>query len=335
MGAYLFKRLLLILPTFLGITVITFFIIQLAPGSPISAKIQQMGGGGIKSEMISKEVMDQTKALYGLDKPLPVQYGIWLKKIVTLNFGNSYKDHRPVMDKIKEALPVTLLLNILSILIIYSIAIPLGLFSAVHPDSRTDKVTTLTLFFLYSLPSFWIAMLLIMFLGGGEYLNLFPITGIFSPGVEALSLFGKIGNLCWHLTLPVIVLTYGEFAFLSRLSRAQILEVIHQDYIRTARAKGLSEKVVIGKHALRNALIPLITLSGTLLPALIGGSVIVEQIFSIPGMGRLGFEAVLSRDYPTVMAIASIGAFLTLISLLLSDLLYVIVDPRISFRGRE
>jgi len=181
------------------------------------------------------------------------------------------------------------------------------------------------------LPSFWVAMLLMRYFAGGEFLDIFPIMGLVSDGFWQLSFWGKVGNLMWHLVLPVSVLTYGGLAFLARFSRAQMLEVIRQDYIRTARAKGLTERVVIYKHALRNALIPILTLMSTLLPALIGGSVIVEQIFGIPGMGRLGFEAVLSRDYPTVMAIASISALLTLVSILITDLLYVVVDPRISF----
>ena len=333
MGAYLLRRLFLILPTFLGITLVTFLIIQLAPGNPVSIKIQQLGGEGIKAESISKAVVEQTKKLYGLDKPLHVQYGLWLHRLVHLDFGESYKDHRPVIAKIREALPITLLLNLISILLIYSISIPMGIFSAVRLESVLDKVVTLGLFILYSLPSFWVAMLLIIYLGGGEYLDLFPVVGLVSQGYQSLPFLGKVGNLLWHLVLPVVVLTYGGFAFLARFARAQLLEVIRQDYIRTARAKGLSEGKVIFKHALRNAMIPFVTLMGTLLPAMIGGSVIVEQIFSIPGMGRLGFEAVLSRDYPTIMAIAAIEAVLTLISLLISDVLYVLVDPRISFEG--
>lgn len=331
MVAYLLKRLLLIIPTFLGITLITFLIIQLAPGNPVSLKIQQLGGEGIRSETVSREVIEQTKKLYGLDKPFHVQYFLWLKRIMTFDFGESYKDHRPVLTKIGEALPVTLLLNVVSVVLIYFIAVPLGIFSAVSPESRIDKTVTLFLFLLYSLPSFWVAMLLIMYLGGGEYWDLFPIVGIVSEGFDGLPLWQKAGDLVWHLILPVTVLTYGGLAFMARFSRAQLLEVIRQDYIRSARAKGLPERLVIFKHALRNAMIPFVTLMGTLLPALIGGSVIVEQIFSIPGMGRLGFEAVLSRDYPTVMAIAAVEALLTLGSLLLSDILYVIVDPRISF----
>jgi peptide/nickel transport system permease protein len=329
--AYLFKRFLLLIPTFFGITLITFFIIQLAPGNPISTKLQQLGGEGIKSSSVSHEVIEATKKLYGLDQPFHVQYLRWVKRVVTFDFGESYKDHRKVIDKIKDALPVTLLLNFLSILIVYLISVPLGIYSALHPSSLWDRVMTLGLFLMYSLPSFWVAMLLIMYLGGGDYLNLFPIVGLVSPGYEQLPLLGRIANVAWHLALPVTVLTYGELAFLSRLSRAQLLEVVKLDYVRTARAKGVPERTVIFKHALRNALIPFITLMGTLLPAMIGGSVVIEQIFSIPGMGRLGFEAVLSRDYPTVMAIAAIEAMLTLVGLLVSDILYVIVDPRISF----
>ena len=331
MTNYFIKRILLMIPSFLGITVMTFLIIQLAPGNPVSLKLQQMGGEGIRTETVSREVIEQTKKLYGLDKPFYIQYGLWLKRVITLDFGESYKDHRLVMAKIREALPVTLLLNVISIFLIYLISIPIGVYSAVSPDSLLDKLTTLFLFFLYSLPSFWVAMMLIIYLAGGEHLNIFPMVGIISVGAEQLSWMGKMGNVLWHLVLPVTILTYGGLAFMSRFSRSQVLEVIRQDYIRTARAKGLSDRTVIYKHALRNSLIPMITLMGTLLPGLIGGSVIVEQIFSIPGMGKLGFEAVLSRDYPTVMAIAAIEAVLTLISLLVSDLLYVVVDPRISF----
>ena len=335
MGAYIIRRLLLLIPTFFGITLMTFFIIQLAPGSPVSLKLMGPGGAGVRSENISQEIVEQTKKLYGLDKPIPVQYFNWLKRLCRLDFGVSFKDHRPVSQKLLEAFPITLLLNILSILLIYLIAFPLGIYSAVRPRTLFDRVTTLGLFMLYSLPNFWVAMILIRYLAGGEFLDLFPVVGLVSDGIGTLPLSGQIANVAWHLVLPVTVLTYGGLAFLSRFARAQMLEVIRQDYIRTARAKGLSERVVILKHALRNAFIPILTLMSTLLPALIGGSVIVEQIFGIPGMGKLGFEAVLSRDYPTVMAIATISALLTLISILITDLFYVAVDPRISFGKAE
>ena len=333
MIGYIFKRMLLIIPTFIGITVITFAIIQLAPGDPVAMKLQG-SQQGLKSEAFAKTVIAETRKIYGLDKPIYVQYGMWMKRLATLDFGESFKDHRPVIKKIAETLPITLTLNILTIVIIYIISIPLGIFSALSPKSIIDKFITLILFVLYSLPSFWVASVLIVIFGSGDYLNWFPIVGFVSDGAEMLPWYGWLGNVIWHLVLPVVCLTYGGFAFLSRFARASMLEVIRQDYIRTARAKGLSEWTVIGKHALRNAMIPMLTLMGTLLPALLGGSVIIEQIFSIPGMGRLSFESVLARDYPTIMAIAAVDAFLTLISILLADIMYVVVDPRITFEGR-
>ncbi|MBI4460334.1 MAG: ABC transporter permease, partial [Acidobacteria bacterium] len=258
------------------------------------------------------------------------QYWLWISKIARLDFGRSYKDNRPVMEKIWERLPITLQLNIISILLVYLVAIPLGIYSSTHQYSAADKTLTLGLFILYSLPSFWVATILILFLGGGDYLHLFPITGISSLDADQMSFGPWLWDRIWHLVLPVTCLTYGGLAYVSRQMRAGMLETIRQDYIRTARAKGLSEKVVVFKHALRNSLIPIVTLLGFLLPALLGGSIIIESIFSIPGMGALGFEAILSRDYPVVMAISTIAAFLTLIGLLISDLCYALVNPTIS-----
>jgi peptide/nickel transport system permease protein len=329
---YLIRRLLLIIPTFLGITLITFMVIQLAPGSPAAMKLR-MGEHGMVGDEVTLQIVEQTKKLYGLDKPIWTRYGIWVKRIVTFDFGNSYKDHRPVIDKIAERLPVTLELNLISIFLIYLIAIPIGVFSAVKQGTLTDRVSTIFLFILYSLPNFWVATLLIMFLGGGDFLDWFPVYGITSANMEGQPLLTRLFDHFWHLILPVFCLTYGGFAALSRYQRASMLEVIRQDYIRTARAKGLPEKLVVFKHAMRNSLIPIITLMGFLLPGMFGGSVIIENIFSIPGMGQLGFEAVLSRDYPTIMAIATISAFLTLFGILVSDLLYVWADPRISYES--
>ncbi|HEY7535683.1 MAG TPA: ABC transporter permease [Thermodesulfobacteriota bacterium] len=333
MRTYLFKRLLLIIPTLLGITLITFFVIQLAPGNPVSKKLQV--GEGVKAEAITQDIIEQTKKLYGLDKPIYIRYWIWLKQIATLDFGRSYKDHRPVIQKIAERLPVTLCLNIISIFLVYIIAIPIGVYSATKQGTALDRAITFFLFALYSIPSFWLAMVLIYFLGGGEFWDVFPIYGILSPRAENYQFLGKALDFLWHITLPVICLTYGDLAYLSRYQRGSILEVLRSDFIRTARAKGLTESSVMFKHALRNALIPVITIVASILPAMIGGSVIIESIFSIPGIGQLGFEAVLSRDYPVIMAIATISAFLTLVGILLSDLAYVIVDPRISFERRR
>ena len=328
---YLIKRLLLMIPTLFGITVITFAVINLAPGDPAALKAQS-ATDALKSEAAAAEVVAQTQKLYGLDRPMYVRYGKWLAQIARLDFGYSYRDHRPVIKKIADALPITLTLNILTILIVYTISIPVGAYAAVKAKSLFDRICALVLFVLYSLPSFWVAMMLIVLLGGGDYLNLFPIVGFVSENASRLSWLGWVGNVAWHLVLPVTCLTYASFAFLSRFQRASMLEVIRQDYIKMARAKGLPEWRVIWHHAMRNSLIPLVTLMGTLLPSLLGGSVIVEQIFAIPGMGRLGFESVLARDYPVIMALAFIGALLTLIGILLSDLMYVIVDPRITFK---
>lgn len=330
MPQYILKRLLLMIPTLLGIVVITFMVIRLAPGDPAEMKLRA-GAQGLKVDLSSSTIVEETRKLYGLDRPVPVQFALWVKRVVTFDFGRSYKDHQLVLTKIKRAIPYTLILNLLTLIIIYTVSLPWGILSSIKPKSFFDRFSALILFVLYSLPEFWIAILLIVFVAGGDYLDLFPIAGWMSDGAEMLPWYQRCGNIAWHLVLPVICLTYGGFSFLARFSRATMLEVIHQDYIRTARAKGLSEWKVILKHGFRNALIPQLTLMGTLLPALLGGSVIIEQIFAIPGMGRLGFEAVLNRDYPVIMAIATIDAFLTLISLLISDLLYVAVDPRIKY----
>lgn len=330
MKTYLIKRLLQIIPTMLGITLITFIIIQLAPGNPAMLKVQMgKGQADLGDKAVSEQIVQQTKELYGLDKPLPVQYLLWVKRVFTLDFGTSYKDHRNVWDKIAERLPITIQLNIISIFLVYLISIPCGVYSSTHPETLTDRAMTLGFFILYSLPNFWVAMLLIMLLGGGDFWDIFPVYGISSIGSESMSILSWLLDRMWHLVLPVVCLTYGGLAYLSRLTRANMLEVVREDYVRTAKAKGLSERVVIYKHAFRNALLPIVTLLAFLLPSMFGGSVIIENIFSIPGMGQLGFEAVLSRDYPVIMAITTISAFLTLIGLLISDILYAALDPRI------
>ncbi|MBI3935117.1 MAG: ABC transporter permease [Acidobacteria bacterium] len=334
MKTYLLKRLLLVIPTMLGISIITFAIIRLAPGDPAAMRIGSSATGAIRDQQLASEIIEKTRAQFGLDKPIPVQFWMWLKSIATLDFGRSYKDNRPVMDKIWERLPITLQLNIISLFLTYLLAIPLGIYSATHQYSATDKTMTVGLFVLYSLPSFWVATILILFLGGGDYWHLFPISGISSLDAENLSRWAWLKDRAWHLVLPVFCLTYGGLAYISRQMRAGMLETIRQDYIRTARAKGLSEKSVVFKHALRNSLIPIVTLLADLLPAMLGGSIIIESIFTIPGMGLLGFEAILSRDYPVVMAISTIAALLTLIGLLLSDICYALVNPTISLEAQ-
>lgn len=332
MSTYILKRIFLLIPTMFGITVVAFLIIHLAPGDPAAMKARAAEGLGESG--ISEEAIQKTRELYGLDKPLHVQYILWLKRIATLDFGQSIKFNRPVWDVMKERIPVSIRLVVTAIVLAYIISIPLGIYSASHQYSRLDRTVTLLLFILYSLPGFWVATMLIVFLGGGDFLDLFPVFGLSSVGADRLPFWSRFWDAAWHLVLPVFCMTYGSLAVLSRYMRSAMLEVIRQDYITTARAKGLSEKVVILKHALRNSLIPIVTLLSGLLPAMLGGNVIIESIFTIPGMGKLAWEAILARDYPVIMAELTIVSFLALLGILLSDILYSVVDPRIAFERK-
>lgn len=331
MTTYIIKRILLMIPTILGITVVAFLIIHLAPGDPAAMKARAAEG---LMEGLTEEAIQKTRELYGLDKPLPVQYWLWLKRIATLDFGDSIKFRRPVWDVIVERIPVSLKLALTSVFLAYLISIPLGIFSASHQYSKTDHVMTLLLFLLYSLPPFWVATMLIVFTGGGDFLDIFPVFGLASISAAKMSFWGRFWDAAWHLVLPIFCMTYASLAVLSRYMRTSMLEVIRQDYITTARAKGLSERKVILKHALRNSLIPIITLLSGILPRIVGGSIIIETIFTIPGMGRLAWEAILARDYPLIMAELVVVSFLTLFGILLSDILYSVVDPRIAFERK-
>ena len=264
--------------------------------------------------------------------PLPARYMSWLSRMLRLDFDRSFKDDRPVMEKLLEALRVTILLNAMALVLIYVIAVPLGVLAAAKRGSPFDHVSSIVLFLLYSIPSFWFATLLILAFSSKTAWNVLPAVGLHSPDHENLSYLSWLRDGAAHLVLPLTVMIYATFASLSRYARTSMLETIGQDYIRTARAKGLSERVVLWKHAFRNSLITIVTLVGNLLPAMIGGSVIVESIFSINGMGKLGFDSILARDYPTIMAITTFSALLTLLGILLSDILYTIVDPRITHR---
>lgn len=342
MASYALQRLLLMIPTFIGVTLIGFFIMRLAPGDP--AELRAAGGLGgaagagisVEKRMAVDEAMAQWRAQYGLDRPLHIQYGIWMKNLLTLEFGESFKDNQPVWSKVVERLPVTIKLNVLSILLVYLIAIPLGIYSATHPNSWSDQALTLFAFVLFAVPLVWAATMAIVFICGGDFLYLFPPGGLESLDYsQQWPFWEKIKDQAWHLFLPVVLMSYDGFAGLSRYMRASMLEVLGQDYVSVARAKGLSEKVVVLKHVLRNSLIPLVTILAGILPGIIGGSVIIETIFSIPGLGQLGYESVLARDYPTIMALFSVSAVLTLIGILISDLLLSVVDPRIAFGRRE
>jgi len=318
---YLTKRLILMIPLLLGITLISFVVIHLAPGEPTDLATDL-------NPKASAELRERLRAQYDLDKPLYHQYGKWLGRLARFDFGDSFaQDHRPVAEKIVERLPVTILINVLSIGLILAVAIPIGILSAVRRHSLFDQATTVFVFLGFATPSFWLALLLMDYLG--VRLGLFPIAGLKSLGYDYLSLGGRLWDMAHHLVLPVFVSAFGGLAGFSRYMRANMLEVIRQDYILTARAKGLSERMVICKHALRNAMLPVITILGLSVPGLIGGSVIFETIFAIPGMGKLFFDGVMMRDYPLIMGNLVIVAVLTLLGNLLADLGYALADPRI------
>jgi peptide/nickel transport system permease protein len=330
MLGYAVRRLVFAVPLLLGITFISFLVIHLAPGDPVELQT------GDLSMQASAQSMKMLREVYGLDKPLHVQYLSWLQRIVRLDFGRSFApDGRPVLDKIGERLPITLLLNVVEMLIIVAIAVPIGVTSATRQYSTFDKVTTVFVFVGFATPDFWLALLLqILF---GVQLGWLPISGLRLPVWEYLPFWKQQWDFLSHLLLPILVATFGGLAGFSRYMRQSMLEVVRQDYIQAARAKGLAEHVVIGKHALRNALLPIVTVLGLSLPGLIGGSVIVESIFAIPGMGQLMVQAVFERDYPVIMGNLVIVSTLTLFANLVADLTYSLVDPRIRVarRGRR
>ena len=328
MTTYIIRRLLLMIPTLIGITIMVFCVSRFAPGDPVA---MSMGPSGSMDASKAADVREQRLKLYGLDKPLPVQYFIWMGNILRLDFGDSIKHHRPVMDLIKERLPVTLTLNMIAFVIIYTISIMLGVITAVKHKSLLDRSSSVMLFVLWSLPSMWVGQMMIGYLCNPDWINWFPTAGLSSNDADQMTFLGWMADRLWHLVLPVICLTYAGFAYLTKQVRAGMLDNLRMDYVRTARAKGLSNWTVIMRHAFRNSIIPVITIMATLLPAMIGGSVIIEQIFSIPGMGLLAFEAITTRDYNIIMAIATVSGVLNLAGLLFADIAYAIVDPRISF----
>ena len=318
---YLLKRLFFMVPMVFGITLISFAVIHLVPGEP----------GALEAEMnpkITKEARERIRSFYGLDKPLYVQYWTWLKRIVRLDFGTSFAtDRRPVIDKIKERMPVTILINLLSMGLIFIFGIPIGVYCARYEDTFLDRSLTSFVFAGYAAPTFWVALLAMIFFG--VYLEVLPVSGIKSYDFGEMNVFEKVFDVTRHLVLPVCISAVGSLAGISRYMKSSLLEVLRQEYITTAYAKGLPEGMVIRKHALRNALLPVITILGLSIPGLIGGSVIFESIFSIPGMGQLFYFSVMARDYPTIMGILVIGAFLTLVGNLVADVSYAVADPRI------
>lgn len=323
MIAHLLRRLLQIIPTLIGISLISFFLMQLAPGGPVD-RIADL------NPHVTPEMKERIRHDMGLDQPLAVQYGRWLGKLARFDFGMSYGDKRPVLKKIAERLPATLLLNSLSMGLTLLIAIPIGFLSAVKANGFFDKTATLFVFLGFSVPAYALALgLMILF---GLKLGWLPVSGLATIHFTPTPLWERVLDVARHLILPTLVLGLTSLAGLSRYMRHGMLEVIHQDYIRAAQAKGLSFWRVYGVHAARNAVIPLLTIFGLMVPELIGGGVIIETIFAYPGMGRLGYEAIMARDYNLIMAITVISALLTVLGNLMADILYAYADPRIRYR---
>jgi len=326
MFIYILKRLLQFIPVFLGITIVVFFLIQLIPGKPA---FQTEG----LNPKISMEYYERLHSFYGFDKPIWEQYLLWLKKISTLDFGTSIVDGRPVWERIKERAPITLLINLLSLMLIFAIGIPLGITSALKKGKFFDNFITLLVFIGYSLPSFWVALILMHFLC--IRLGWFPLSGVHSLQYESLSGLEKFLDVLWHISLPVIISSMLSLAAITRYMRQSMSETLEKRFIIALKSRGLPFRNILYKHALKNAFLPIVTLIGLSVPSLLSGSVILESIFSIPGMGRLFFEAVFTRDYFLIMGLLVIGAFLVFLGNVIADIGYVLLDPRIRYSRHD
>ncbi|MCX7821620.1 MAG: ABC transporter permease subunit [Brevinematales bacterium] len=339
MKSYIIKRLLLILPTLFGITLVCFLIMNAVPGGPIEQAIYKLKQSQLKegsttqpqSQIYSEEI-EKIKQYYGFDKPLIIRYFDWLSKIIRGDFGYSYIYEKPVLTIIVSRIPISLMFGLTGFLLSYMICIPLGIKKAIENNKPFDHYTSFLIFAGYSIPGFVMAVILIVLFGGGSFLNLFPISGIISDNFEDLSFFGKVLDVIYHMVLPVFCYLIGNFATLTLLMKNSMLEELQKDYIKTALAKGLSFKEAVFKHALRNALIPVATNIGMILTVILSGSVLIETIFTIDGMGLLGYEAIVNRDYPVALGLTFISSLLVLVGRILSDIALVIVDPRIRFR---
>lgn len=342
---YILRRFLMMIPTLFGITLVVFMIVNLAPGSPVEQQIQQIRFGGVgqgggdtgggsgsgSDSAVSEEVIEALKKQYGFDKPVHIRYLMWLKNLAKLDFGESFTYEEPVTDVIFSKFPVSIQFGIASLFLSYLICIPLGVIKALKNGTRFDMVSSVALFAMYSIPGFMLAIVLIVFFAGGSYYNWFPMGELYSDGYAAMSLWGKITNRLHHFILPLVCYMIGSFTVLTMLMKNSLLEEIKKDYIRTARAKGLNEQVVYLKHALRNALIPIVTGLGNFLSLFFAGSLLLETIFNLDGIGLLSYNSLLERDYNVIMGLVFFQSFLMLIGNLISDLAYVVVDPRIDF----
>jgi microcin C transport system permease protein len=341
--AYFLRRLLLIIPTFIGITTAAFVIMHLVPGGPIERQImaykmavaREGGGGGALGQFgteISPDALEEMKKFYGFDKPIPVRYAKWLWNVVHLDLGESYSYQDPVWDVIKSRFPISIFLGLTGFLLSYLVCIPLGVLKAIKHGTVFDFASSLIVFLGYSIPGWALGTALLVLFGGGSFLNIFPLGGFRPDNWEYLSFGRKIVEQARYMFLPVFCYMVGEFATLTILTKNSIMENLSQDYVRTAFAKGLHRRRVIFVHVLRNSMIPLATGLGSVFSLILAGSFLIERVFNIDGMGYLGYNAILQRDYPVALGILVISSMLMLVGNIVSDVIYAIVDPRIRFR---
>ncbi len=324
---FIFRRLLNAIPLIFGLLTVTFFIIHLAPGDPTAMFIDPS---------VDARAAEQLKANFGLNDPLPVQYGKWMgvlppfRGVLEGDFGISFSKQRPVFDIISETVVNTLILTVTALVLDLIIGVSVGIFSALRRGRKVDQLVTLSTLFVYSMPHFWLALMLILIFSLG--LGWLPASQMHSVNADQLPPLEYFVDVIRHLLMPVFVLGIASAASTARYMRGSMLEVIGQDYIRTARAKGLSERSVIWKHALRNALLPLITIIGLSFPYVLSGAVITEVIFAWPGMGRVTMDAIFARDYPLIIANTFVAGTMVIFGNLLADILYAVADPRVNVK---
>lgn len=337
MRDYILRRLLLMIPTILGITIVCFTLIQFVPGGPVEELISRIRSasnerGADATHSISEDEIENIKAYYGFDKPAVVRYFLWLGNVARLDLGTSYSYEEPVWKVISSKFPISLFFGLTSFLLSYLICIPLGMAKAINHKSKFDTISSIVIFAGYVIPGYALGIFLILFLGGGSFLDLFPLSGIVSDDFEYLSPISKIFDFLHHMVLPMICYMASEFAFLTMLMKNSLLEEIKKDYMRTALVKGSSFRKAVWKHAFRNSLIPLATRMSEIFTLMFAGALLIEKVFDIDGMGLLVFNSIVSRDYNVVMGIILITSVLTLLGRLFSDILYAIIDPRITFK---
>ena len=346
MAAYFIRRFLLIIPTFLGITIITFVILQVVPGGPLERELLKLrmgssvsggevgptGGNQTGGIEIPESAMQEMKKFYGFDLPIHMRYFKWLGNLVTLDMGKSYVFAEPVLDVIVSRFPVSIYFGLIGFTLTYLICVPLGVAKAVKNGSKFDFVSSVIVFMGYSTPGWAFGVIMLVLFGGGSFWSVFPLGGFRSEDFDTLSTFSQIWDQIQHTILPVISYMVGSFATLTILTKNSVIENLSQDYIRTAFAKGISEKKVIFKHALRNSLIPIATGLGHFFSLVLAGSFLIEKVFNIQGMGLLGFNSIIQRDYPVTMGILVLSSILLLIGNIISDILYATIDPRIRFK---